>query len=105
MSDGGAAAGINPAAEGFPWTSLWLFARRMSGARDISERLGTTLDEMIAKALRKLDQRTRAVDALEPAQQAELDAILVMVAEARAHVVPVTHSDHGRLYDWDGLPA
>lgn len=74
-------------------------------ARDISERLGTSLDETVAKALRELDQRTRAVDALDPMQQAELAAIRALVAEARTHIVPITTSDHGWIYDWNGLPA
>ena len=74
-------------------------------ARDISERLGTSLDETVAKALRELDQRTRAVDALDPMQQAELAAIRALVAEARTQIVPITTSDHGWLYDWNGLPA
>ena len=74
-------------------------------ARGIAGRLGTSLDETVAQALHDLDRRTAPDCGLDPDQQAELDAIRALVAEARLHVVPGAFNDDGWLYDWNGLPA
>lgn len=74
-------------------------------ARDIAGRLGTSLDDAVAKALHDLDRRIAPGSGLEPGQQVELDTIRALVAEARQHIVPGAFNDHGWLYDWNGLPA
>lgn len=74
-------------------------------ARDIAGRLGTSLDDAVAKALHDLDRRTGPDRGLDFSQQAELDALRALVAEARPHIVPRAQNDHGWLYDWNGLPA
>ena len=74
-------------------------------AHSIAGRLDASLDDTVAKALRELDRRLSAESVLSAEQQAELAAIRALVAEAKAHVVPGTGSDHGWLYDWNGLPA
>ncbi|MCJ2133185.1 type II toxin-antitoxin system VapB family antitoxin [Methylobacterium sp. J-026] len=74
-------------------------------ARNLASRLGTSLDEAVATALRDLDRNTSAEGGFDPGQQAELAAIRALVAEARPHIVPGALNDHGWLYDWNGLPA
>lgn len=74
-------------------------------AHDIAGRLGTSLDDTVAKALRDLDRRTIPDNGLDADQQAELAAIRALVEEARTHILPGAFNDHGWLYDWNGLPA
>lgn len=74
-------------------------------ARGIADRLGVSVDDTVAAALREFDRHTLPDGVLNPAQQAELDAIRALVAEARAHIVPGAFNNHGWLYDWNGLPA
>lgn len=74
-------------------------------ARDSAGRLGTSLDEAVAKALHDLHRSTAPESTLEPGRQAELDAIRALVAEAQQHIIPGAFNDHGWLYDWNGLPA
>lgn len=73
-------------------------------ANDLADRLGTSVDDAVATALRDLEQRMQK-PALCAAQQADLDAIRALVEEAQAHRVPGALNDHGYLYDWNGLPA
>ena len=74
-------------------------------AHDIAGRLGASLDDTVAKALRDLDRRTVLVDGLDAGQQAELAAIRALVEEAREQISSKASNDHGWLYDWNGLPA
>ena len=73
-------------------------------AHNLADRLGTSIDETVATALRELEQRTQK-PALSEAQQADLDAIRALVEEAQKHRLPGAINDHGFLYDWNGLPA
>ncbi|KQT78900.1 type II toxin-antitoxin system VapB family antitoxin [Methylobacterium sp. Leaf466] len=73
-------------------------------AHTIADRLGTSVDEAVATALRELEQRIRQ-PVLSAAQQADLDAIRALVEEAQKHRLPGAINDHGYLYDWNGLPA
>ncbi|MCJ2070282.1 hypothetical protein MKK75_15985 [Methylobacterium sp. J-030] len=74
-------------------------------ARNLAGRLGTSLDETVATALRDLDRNTSGEGELNSEQQAELRAIRALVEEARPHIVPGAFNDHGWLYDGNGLPA
>lgn len=73
-------------------------------AHDLADRLGTSIDETVAAALRELERRTQK-PALSEAQQADLDAIRALVEEGQKHLLPGAFNDHGHLYDWNGLPA
>ena len=78
-------------------------------ARDLAHRLGASVDDTLAQAvreaLRELGRRAPGNEALSPSQQADLDAIRALVEEAQKHIVPGAINDHGYLYDWNGLPA
>ncbi len=73
-------------------------------AHNLADRLGTSIDETVATALRELEQRTQKL-ALSEAQKADLAAIRALVEEAQKHRLPGAINDHGYLYDWNGLPA
>ena len=73
-------------------------------AHTLADRLGTSIDETVSTALRELEHRTQK-PVLTEAQQADLDAIRVLVEEGQKHLLPGAMNDHGYLYDWNGLPA
>ncbi|WP_430910456.1 type II toxin-antitoxin system VapB family antitoxin [Methylobacterium sp. sgz302541] len=74
-------------------------------AHEIAGRLGEPVSETVLRALRELGQRMPSDKGLNPTQKADLDAIRALVREAQKHRVPGVGSDHGHLYDEDGLPV
>ena len=74
-------------------------------ALDLAEKLGTPIDEIVAKALREMSRPTSVKRPLTPSQEAELADIRALVKEAQQHIVPGASSDHSYLYDANGLPV
>lgn len=74
-------------------------------AHTLTRRLGTSLDKTVSRAVRNLVSDTPIPGAVGVAQQAELEALRTLAAEARAHIVPGASNDHGWHHDWKGLPA
>jgi hypothetical protein len=68
-------------------------------ATELATLTGTSVEEAVAKALRKSVERERLV-------QQRTAEILAAAAEFRGHLLPpLPTSDHGWIYGDDGLPA
>ena len=74
-------------------------------ALDMAERLGASIDDVVAKALRDMSGHSSVKRPLDARQQAELADIRALVKEAQQHIVPGASSDHSFLYDANGLPV
>lgn len=76
-------------------------------ATKLARRLGTTTTEVVVRALDDLSRKTyraSTYDELSVEQKAWVDRILGMAAEVRKTLPPGVTSDHGDMYDENGLP-
>lgn len=86
-------------------------------ARQLAGRRGTSVDEAVVSSLRASlngtlpsehppprPVRVPSVEELTPEQRADYEAMKALVRELAAHRVPGATSDHGDMYDENGLP-
>ena len=76
-------------------------------AAALARRLGKTTTEVVVEALRSLELSVepRDVDGLTADQRREHESFLDFVRSLRPHIVPGSTSEHGELYDENGLPT
>ncbi|MEH3145513.1 MAG: type II toxin-antitoxin system VapB family antitoxin [Methylobacterium frigidaeris] len=70
-------------------------------ARDLAERLGTTPDEVVVRALRSYGEDRASAQA----QHSGYEALHTLAKQAARNRRPGAISDHADLYDGDGLPV
>jgi hypothetical protein len=75
-------------------------------ARRLSAHLGKSTTEVVVDALRDYSARTLAPSSKTTPEQAKADWIILhrLIEEANCDRPPGLSSDHGDLYDEDGLP-
>lgn len=74
-------------------------ARAKELAHALARRTGLPMNKLVERALERYDSELR-----QSTNQHPLDAVWELAAEGRAAVPAGTTSDHGDLYDADGLP-
>jgi antitoxin VapB len=80
-------------------------AHRLASA--LARRLNTSTTKVVETALRELDRTAPpgSPPKLTSEQEAEHQAFMALVRESAKHFLPGATSDHGDMYDENGLPV
>lgn len=81
--------------------------RAYETANRLSRRLGTSTTEVVVRALEELERRSYRAPSYEELaedQKADVDRILAIAEDVRKALPDGVTSDHGGIYDENGLP-